>query len=137
LQKLKWFSSSTKFFVIGIAILARMAIVNNHVNNLHSLQDLNLVRSLFLHFFKCFLLQWNNEWFGNFISSFTSLFTIFLPLSKLFEFTSCSIMTKSMMSGTNCVCLLITHEGIGWNQPMNTSSNPQCTCTWGLKLLLC
>jgi hypothetical protein len=44
---------STKLFAIGIIILVGMAIVNNHVNGLHSLQDLNdkvvdLVRSFFL-----------------------------------------------------------------------------------------
>jgi hypothetical protein len=33
--------SSTKLFAIGIKALARMVIVNNHVKDLHNLQDLN------------------------------------------------------------------------------------------------
>ncbi len=53
MKKLKGFSFSTKFFTIGIIALAIMAIVNNHVNGLHSLQDLNdeivdLVRFYFI-----------------------------------------------------------------------------------------
>jgi hypothetical protein len=53
---LKGIFSSTKLSVIGITTLVRMAIVNNHVNGLHNLQDSNdenvdLVRFLFLHSF--------------------------------------------------------------------------------------
>ncbi len=56
MQKLKGFTSSTKLSTIGITTLAIMATNNNHVNGLHSLQDLkdktmDLVRSFFLHFF--------------------------------------------------------------------------------------
>jgi hypothetical protein len=38
---MKILSSSTKLFDIGIITLVGMVIVNNHVEDLHNLQDLN------------------------------------------------------------------------------------------------
>jgi hypothetical protein len=38
---MKILSSSTELFAIGIKALARMVIVNNHVKDLHNLQDFN------------------------------------------------------------------------------------------------
>jgi len=114
-QKLKGFSSSTKLFAIGITIVAKMAIVNNHVNSLHNLQDLNnKIIDLVRFFFMCSFI--NVFYCNEIVNDLETLLQALHPCLQLlcryqrfFTFTSYFIMTKLTMSGANHVCSLITH----------------------------